>query len=191
MPRGDMPPCARGGFVLASGAMDLPSRTQALLLATAGGDRGAFRDLYALTAPRLTAIALRLARRQDIAADALQDAYLKIWRAAPRFDPARGSALGWMATILRRTVLDRLPAERPYEEIATVEIAVPPAEPGEARLETCLGRLPARQRDAVVLAFYDGLTHPELAERLAVPLGTVKSWVRRGIESLKTCLEAG
>lgn len=170
--------------------MDGLHRAEGLLVACAAGDRAAFRELYTLTAPRMTAIALRLTRRQDIAADALQDAYLKVWRNAARFDPARGSAIGWMATILRHSALDRLPAERPYEDIALVEIAVPPADPGEAKLEGCLARLPAPQRHAVLLAFYDGLTHAELAQRLAAPLGTVKSWVRRGIEALKTCLEA-
>lgn len=170
--------------------MDPMARAEALLLAAGGGDRAAFRELYLLTSPRLTAIALRLARRQDLAADALQDAYLKIWRGAWRFDPARGTALGWMATILRRSLLDRLPAERPYADIADVEIGAPPADPGEARLDECLRRLPAQQRDAVLLAFYDGLTHAEVAERLAVPLGTAKSWIRRGIAALKTCLEA-
>jgi RNA polymerase sigma-70 factor (ECF subfamily) len=165
------------------------ARAEALLLAAGRGDRDAFRDLYLLTAPRMTSIALRLARRQDIAADALQDAYVKIWRAAARFDADRGSALGWMATILRRAVLDRLPAERPHLDLTEIQIAVPAAEPGEARLRLCLDQLPKRHRDAVILAFYDGLTHAELAERLAVPLGTAKSWVRRGIGALRTCLE--
>jgi RNA polymerase sigma-70 factor (ECF subfamily) len=165
--------------------------TAALLTACAAGDRAAFRSLYQLTAPRLTAVALRLTRRSDLAADALQDAYLRVWRAAGSFDPARGSALAWMATILRRCALDRLPAERPYEDIAEVEIAVPPAEPGEARLDRCLAALTKSHRDAVILAYYDGLSHAELAERLAVPLGTAKAWVRRGVAALRACLGAG
>lgn len=159
------------------------------MVRVAGGDRVAFRLLYASTAPRLHAIALRMSRRGDLAQDAVQECYLRIWRKAGSFDPARGLALPWMATILRHVVLDRLPAERPYEDVAEVEIAVPPAEPGEVRLHSCLKRLAEMQLKAVLLVYYDGLTHVEVSERLAVPLGTAKSWVRRGIESLKTCLE--
>ncbi len=152
---------------------------EVLLGRVAAGDRAAFRLLYANTAPRLHAIALR----------PLQDAYLRIWRKAASFDATRGLALPWMATILRNALLDRLPAERPYEDVAEVEIAVPPAEPGEVRLDACLHRLAEMHRKAVLLVYYDGLTHSEVAEKLAVPLGTAKSWVRRGIEALKTCLE--
>jgi RNA polymerase sigma-70 factor (ECF subfamily) len=162
-----------------------------LLIRVAAGDRVAFRALYDRTAPRLNAIALRLSRRADLAADALQECYLRIWRKAGKFDPERGTALPWMATILRNTVLDRMPSERPYEDIADVEIAVPPAEPTEVRLDACLARLSEVHRKAVLLVYYDGLTHTEVAEKLAVPLGTAKSWVRRGIEALKSCLEAG
>jgi RNA polymerase sigma-70 factor (ECF subfamily) len=162
-----------------------------LLIRVAAGDRAAFRALYDRTSPRLYAIALRLARRADLAADALQDCYLRIWRKADRFDPQRGKALPWMATVLRNAVLDRIPSERPYEDIADVEVAVPPAEPGEARLDFCLASLSEMHRKAVLLVYYDGLTHSEVAEKLAVPLGTAKSWVRRGIEALKACLEAG
>lgn len=162
---------------------------EGLLAAVALGDRAAFRQLYDRTAPRLYAIALRMARRPDLAEDAMQDAYLRIWRAAQRFDASRGAALAWMTTILRNAVLDRLPAERSYDDVADVEIAVPPAEPGEVRLNHCLARLPEATRQAVLLVYYDGLTHTEVAERLAVPLGTAKSWLRRGIEALRTCLE--
>lgn len=166
-----------------------PQQLAEALALAAQGDRAAFRRLYELSAPRLHAIALRLTRRADLAAEATQEAYIRIWRHAARFDPARGSAMAWMATILRRVALDRIPPERPYEDVATVEVAVPPPEPGEARLEDCLAALPERQRAAVLLVFYDGLTHAELAERLAVPLGTAKSRVRRGVEGLRGCLE--
>jgi RNA polymerase sigma-70 factor (ECF subfamily) len=162
---------------------------EALMARVAGGDRAAFRLLYDRTAPRLHAIALRLSRRADLAADALQECYLRVWRNAHGFDAARGAALPWMAAILRNVVLDRMPSERPYEDVADVEIAVPPPEPGEVRLDACLKNLSAVHRNAVLLVYYDGLTHSEVAERLGVPLGTAKSWVRRGIEALKTCLE--
>lgn len=171
--------------------MDEQASPEVLLARVAAGDRLAFRALYDATAPRLHAIALRLARRPDIAADALQEAFLRVWRKAGHFDPARGQALAWMATIVRNLVLDRMPAERPYADIADVEIAVPPPEPGEARLEACLKNLPQTHRNAVLLVYYDGLSHSEVAERLGVPLGTAKSWVRRGIEALKACLHAG
>jgi RNA polymerase sigma-70 factor (ECF subfamily) len=169
----------------------LDPTNEALLARVALGDRAAFRVLYDRTSPRLYAIALRLSRRADLAADATQDCYLRVWRKAAGFDPARGAALGWMATILRNAVLDRMPSERPYEDVADVEIPVAPPPPGEVRLEACLKNLPEAHRKAVLLVYYDGLTHTEVAEKLAVPLGTAKSWVRRGIEGLKACLAAG
>jgi RNA polymerase sigma-70 factor (ECF subfamily) len=162
-----------------------------LLARVAAGDRAAFRPLYDLTAPRLYAIALRLLRRSDLAEEAVQECYLRVWRHAARFDPARGAPLAWMATIQRRVALDRLPPQRalaPLEEAERLAATVTP--PSEPRLGGCLGGLPIEQREAVLLTYVEGLTHQELAGRLAIPLGTAKSRVRRGLIALRACLEA-
>lgn len=164
----------------------------ALLAATAEGNREAFRSLYEEAAPRLLGVARRIMRRADLAEEVLQDGFIKIWKYAQRFDPDRGSSLTWMAVIIRRTALDRLPQQRSEEpldaevlETLSVQDEAPMSEP---RLKPCLAALPELQRQAVILAFVYGLSHSEIAEKLEAPLGTAKSWVRRGLQQLKACL---
>lgn len=173
-----------------------------LLAATADGDRAAFARLYQESSGRLFAVALRILRRRDLAEDVLQDAYLTIWKKAGQYQAERGRPLAWMATIVRYRAIDRL----------RTGSRMPDAQPSAADIETfeaagdcdgwqepqaitigirrCLERLQPKQRDAILLAFYHGFTHEELAVRLDVPLGTVKSWVRRGLMQLKDCLDA-
>ena len=173
-----------------------------LLRASADGDRDAFARVYEKTAPRLFPVALRLLRRRDAAEDVLQEAYVQIWRKAGQYDFSRGRPLAWMATIVRNRAIDRLRAlardpsdPSPWEEAAE-NLADRDAEmhtgsnPDSLAIRRCLERLQDKQRESILLAFYHGLTHEELAARLAAPLGTVKSWVRRGLLELKDCLEA-
>lgn len=159
-----------------------------LLTAAARGDRASFRAVYEQTAPRLTGIAVRMLKRRDLAQDAVQDAYLKIWRACGQFDPARGDALAWMATILRRCALDRMAREPEHDDVDALEIADAPAPETEPRVAECLAALPDTYRRAVVLTYFDGLSNSQVAQRMSAPLGTVKAWVRRGVSSLRTCL---
>jgi RNA polymerase sigma-70 factor (ECF subfamily) len=165
-----------------------------LLVSVAVGDRRAFARLYEASAGRLYGVALRLLRRRDLADEALQDAYLSIWRNAGRYDPAKGSPFGWMAAIVRYRALDLLRRDR---ETALDEDALErqpaPAAPSltaEARaLEACLRTLDEKSRRCIQMAFLDGYTHEELARRLDAPVGTVKSWIRRGLMQLKACLD--
>ena len=171
------------------------------LLATGRGDRQAFAQLYKFSSPRLYAIALRMLRNRAAADDVLQEAFVLIWRKAGQFQPDRGSASAWINTILRNCVIDRLRAEkrRPSHTIewneAVEHLNLTSTEnathDGEttAALATCLGRLQENQRKAIVMAYHYGMTHEELAEHLESPLGTVKSWVRRGLLQLRDCLE--
>lgn len=161
-----------------------------LLQRCAAGDRAAFRALYAAVSPQLNAIALRILRDRDAAADALQETFLRIWSRAGSFDPARGHPLAWMAIITRRCALDRIAAHRPQDSLDDLDLAAAPVEPTDPRLAACLARLPEMHRKAVLLAYVYGYTHPEVSEALAAPLGTVKSWVRRGALALKECLDS-
>jgi RNA polymerase sigma-70 factor, ECF subfamily len=168
-----------------------------LLIRMASGDRAAFRAFYEATNSRLFPVAQAILRDRDRAADVLQDAYLRIFERAFQFRSDKGSALAWAITITRRLALNairRSPAAMVSidDHESAFEIAddtLPAISEGfEPRLGPCMDALPARQREAVVLAYVLGLTHEELAERLGTPLGTVKSWVRRGLEQLKECL---
>jgi RNA polymerase sigma-70 factor (ECF subfamily) len=159
------------------------------------GDEAAFAQLYAQTAPRLYGAALRLMRQRDRAEDVVQDTYVTIWRKAAQYRPERGAALAWMSTILRHRALDllRQGATRPTDDLdATTDIEVPTLA-GRIMdlraLEACLGELDEKQRRCIQMAFLDGYTHEELARRLDAPIGTVKSWIRRGLARLKGCLE--
>lgn len=173
------------------------------LTATARGDEQAFQQLYSATSSQLYALLLRILRNPDRAQDALQDAYVRIWQKADTYVPERGAPLTWLLSIARYRALDVLRRKRPEvsmpeepDMMATLledNQALSPLEENENRqsleaIQRCLRTLQSPQRDSVLLAYYEGLTHEELAERLDAPLGTVKSWIRRGLIRLRQCL---
>lgn len=161
---------------------------EVLLARVGGGDGLAFRQLYDQASGRMLAAARRILGERELAEDAVQDAFMRIWRSAAKFDPARGVALAWMGKIVRNAALDRLPKERDTARIEDIEIAVMPTEPPDARVSQCLKKLPEPQGRAMVLMYVHGLTHSELSAQMGAPLGTVKSWVRRGLETLRICM---
>jgi RNA polymerase sigma-70 factor, ECF subfamily len=174
-----------------------PDDAAALLHRCAGGDRAAFRLLYDRWGNRLYGITLRITRQAPLAADATQDAFVQIWQQAHRFDPDRGTADAWLIGIARYRALDivrRRAREVPGYEPEEREDGSPDAlarlvsTAEGAALHRCLAALEADRRRLVVMAFVDGLSHSELATRLSVPLGTVKSWIRRSLLSLRECL---
>ena len=173
-----------------------------LLAATARGDRQAFAELYRLTRSRLYAIALALLRQQDAAEDVLQETYLAVWRTAGQYQPGRAPVLVWLMAIARHRAIEllrqrrRRAAEISAEPLADEVLRIPDPQPPLSvdhlahAIQECLRRLSADQSQAIGLAFFHGLSHEELAERLQAPLGTIKSWVRRGLLQLKGCLES-
>src|SRR6218665_2583571 len=180
--------------------MSMAEDLAALVYRTALGDQRAFEDLYQQTSPRLFGVALALLRRRDLAEDVLQEAYVKVWHAAGSYRPELGTVGTWMGTIVRRSAIDRLRRQKsegltmPEPDGDLLEDDGPgPLErmledDDARRLARCLEHLDERQRESVRLAFFHGLTHSELAETMSAPLGTVKAWVRRGLEKLKGCL---
>ena len=186
------------------------SRDLAQLLARAGtGDRAAFATLYERTSSHLFAVVLRICRDRAQAEDILQEVYVNVWRAAGGFDAAQSQPLTWLTSIARNRAIDSLrraqtqpqlqTATNPDDEDSDVYDDMADEAPGplellsrasDARaLSHCMQGLNAPQRQSLALAFYDGLSHAEVAEKMGQPLGTVKSWVRRALLSLKTCLE--
>jgi len=182
-------------------APDLGEPLAALLAACARGDQAAFSRLYRATAPKLFGVAVRILRREDWAEDVLQDCYVRIWDHARDYRAGLAAPMTWMTSIVRNRCLDWL--RRPRLEVAggddTLLEAAASENPGPLEalersgdagaVARCLRALEARQRQAIVLAFQHGLTHAELAAHLREPLGTVKTWVRRGLQQLKRCLE--
>jgi RNA polymerase sigma-70 factor (ECF subfamily) len=171
-----------------------------LIEAVQRGSEAALRRLYDLEASRLHGIALRIVRRPDLAADVLQDAFVQVWQNARSFSAERGDVRAWLTGIVRYRALDVVRRHRREvlsddpnlgdraEEPDIIEQIDAKVAAGTLRI--CLDRLEPNQKRSVVLAFIDGLSHAEIASRVAAPLGTVKSWVRRGLVSLRGCLGA-
>ncbi len=171
---------------------------QQLLGGTARRDRAAFAALYAQVAAKLFGVSLRILGQRELAEEALQESFVAIWQRAGDYDPARGSAMGWLMTIVRRCAIDQLrrraarPESRSAPEDALLTFAAPGRTDSSAELralQRCLDELDPEPRQAVLLAYCYGLTREELAARLRVPLGTVKSWLRRSLERLQKCLD--
>lgn len=170
-----------------------------LIAAIANGDRSALPRLYTLTSRRLYGICRHMLRDDAEAEESLQDVYLTVWRKARLFDPAKASGSTWLAVITRNKAVDRLRRRSfpgvPVEQAADVADDAPSAltvvesAQDKQRLEHCLGELEERERKLIRTAFFEGATYSELAEREAVPLGTMKSWIRRGLLRLKECLQ--
>ena len=173
-----------------------------LLARCAQRDAIAFKKLYEITSPRMYALCFRMLKHEGLAEDVLQEAYVKIWDNAHRFMPAKGKAVTWMTTVVRNKTLDKLRSlkSRPVETEAVyegLEFASEALEPDQfsslsedtAKLMQCLNHLKPEQKECILMSFYYGHTHEEMSKQLNKPLGTVKAWIRRGLERLRLCLK--
>lgn len=178
------------------------ARLESLLRRCALQDRTAFDELYRATSPNVLACLLAILRRRDLAEEALQEVYVRIWRRADQFDAYRGRALAWLVSIGRYHAIDLLRASRTTVALSDATAArlddpaatfafdnVESTRTG-AMLRHCLEQLSSEQRQCVVLAYTHGLTHDDIAIQVASPLGTVKSWLRRGLQSLRRCMQS-
>jgi RNA polymerase sigma factor (sigma-70 family) len=170
------------------------------LEACARGERYALRAIYEREARSLLGVALRIVRDRETAHDVMQDAFLQVWQRASTYQRALGSGRGWIYTVVRHRALDEvrrvrreLPVGDDLEAIADARAAADegpddPPHADAAALERCLAALDERKRDCIVRAFVGGYTHEQIAADIAAPIGSVKSWIRRGLLSLKECL---
>jgi RNA polymerase sigma-70 factor (ECF subfamily) len=184
-----------------------------LLSRVALRDRQAFEQLYALSSPHLFAVVLRIQRNRALAEDVLQEVYVNIWRSSTSYDAHRSQALTWMTSVARNRAIDSLRRRQTEPDTVSSQAwhgdgdpenddmleRMPSDAPGPEQLlaqaaqaqsiQGCMGKLSAEQQQSLALAFYQGLSHAEVADHLSQPLGTVKSWLRRGLQSLKGCLD--
>jgi len=180
------------------------------LLARVGRrDHAAFQELYSLTSAHLFGVAIRILQRQDRAEEVLQEAYVNVWNQAGSYTAGLSAPMTWLTSVVRNKSLDWLRHVKRDDEstVTTVndegedyldQIAAERSDPQELfaqateglRMRYCMATLEAAQRQSLALAYYDGLSHSELAQHLQAPLGTVKAWIRRGLEKLKKCLES-
>ncbi len=184
-----------------------------LLLRVAARDDGsaaAFERLYRLCAPLLLGVARRIVARQEVAEEVLHDSFTRIWTGAGSFDPVAGRPVAWLVAVVRNRAIDTLMRHDVARVASFTDQGIEDAdealdrlfdwsESGEAAedrrraqawLRECLGRLQGVERQSIVLAYVQGLSHAELALHLRKPLGTVKSWVRRGMANLRECMES-
>lgn len=177
---------------------------EAALAACAAGDRAAFRRLYEQEAPRLLGVALRIVRQRALAEDIVHDACVSLWTRAASFDPSRGSARGWIYSVVRNLALNTVRNESRHMAVDDETTEALEAEMSMqayqettdafelnasiGRLQHCLEALDPARRNCLLHAYLEGCSHSEIAERLGAPLGTVKSWIQRSLSSLRECM---
>jgi RNA polymerase sigma-70 factor (ECF subfamily) len=176
-----------------------PAELVWLLASVAKGDEVAFERLYEATRAKLFGVVLRILRRQDLAEEVVQEAYVKIWNTAGRFDPAMGSPIGWMVSIARNRAIDivRKRDERMAGDSSDVaEVASDIPEPlarremadDLKRVLDCVGQLDQQRQKLILLAYYNGWSREQLSEKFDTPLGTVKTGLRRSMIEIRECL---
>lgn len=186
---------------MAAAATTTPDMLSALMGRIAAGEREALRQLYQATSAKLFGVCLRILSDREESEDVLQDVYVTIWRRADRFDAGRASVMTWVSTIARNRAIDRLRARGPLAyagPIEDLEIAddadsaetLLSAADDRTKLHGCLSELDDRTQQVIRTAFFEGVTYEALARNMDAPLGTVKSWIRRGLAKLKGCLQA-
>lgn len=177
-----------------------PKHLESLVQGCARGSEAALAELYKLSAPQLFALAVRMLRRTDWAEEVMQECYINIWQNAGRYSSEQSQVMTWMSRIVRNRCIDWL--RRPDIEVPDPDGMILEAWADEApgplgrleasdegkRIARCLAELEEKPRRAIALSFFDDLSQSEIAQRMGSPVGTVKSWLRRGMERLKRCL---
>ncbi|RUO42125.1 RNA polymerase subunit sigma-70 [Pseudidiomarina aestuarii] len=178
--------------------MTTPQTLERDLQQIALGDTAAFRRVYEATSAKLYSVSLTIVRRTDWAEEALQDTFIKVWHRAGDYTVAKGSVMSWLISMVRYRSIDLL-RNRANQELSTDDFDEIPATDtldssldslaDSKQLRVCMDELQPTTRQAIQLAFVYGLSHQEVSDHLREALGSVKSWIRRGLESLKRCLQ--
>ena len=182
-------------------AATTPEVLSSLMTRIASGEREALRQLYQATSSKLFGVCLRILSDREESEDVLQDVFVTIWRRADRFDVTRASVMTWLSTIARNRSIDRLRARGPLAYASQIEgLEIPDgADSAETllsaaddrnKLQGCLSELDDRTQTVIRTAFFEGVTYETVARNMDAPLGTVKSWIRRGLAKLKGCLQS-
>lgn len=198
--RGEVPIIPTAGLTVIEPAPGGAARAIVVLMQrVAARDRQAFSALYAATSAKLYGIILRISRRRDVADELLQEVYVQIWERAGYYDANKGSPITWMVTIARNRALDEVrrkqavsieDAPEALDVASDEEIPLDRVERSQQllRLRQCLDRLDSHRREAVLLAYREGMSREALGQRFARPPGTIKSWLRRSLLQLRDCL---
>ena len=190
-----------GGDLRLNDTADTPDLLSAALSACARGDRAALRTIFDSEAPRLVAVAERIVRRRDLAEDVVQEAFVQIWTKAHQYQPDRGSSRGWIHAIVRNRALnmlrdgkredlvpeERLEILRDSDQMEQIMASWHRLD-RNGRLHDCLAALEEVRRKSILMAYVGGYSHGEIAGKLDIPLGTAKSWIRRGLTTLRECM---
>lgn len=173
-----------------------------LVARSAMGDRLAFADLYQATSAKLFAVLLRILKNEELAEDALQDVFIKVWHKAKEYHAGKGAVMTWLLSIARYRAIDMLRRAKSAVQTDSADDVLENSAADQPdlveltgravdndRLNTCLDELESPRRACLVLAYCEGYTHDELSRRLGSPVGTIKSWIRRGLQALKACLD--
>lgn len=186
--------------------MDERPEVERLLSRISLRDVVAFKSLYALVSPRLMAVAYRVLQNRALAEDILQEVFITVWNESVPRPPSQPKTLAWLCVTTRNRAIDMIRKKRPETPLSWLDdngdehfhdvaddahspLAELLAHEDGQRLGQCMERLESEPRQAVLLAFYDGLTHPQIATRMQRPLGTIKAWTRRSMQRLKDCME--
>ncbi|WP_256830099.1 sigma-70 family RNA polymerase sigma factor [Pseudomonas sp. Pse1] len=167
---------------------------EACLAACARGERQALRALYEQESARLLGVAQRIAGDKALAEDIVHDAFIRIWTGAASFDPARGSARGWIFSVTRHLALNFVRGharEVPYSEPETVaaeHLDTFDYQARSGRIYGCLEQLDPARRNCLLHAYVDGYSHSQIAQKMNTPLGTVKAWIKRSLAALRECM---
>jgi RNA polymerase sigma-70 factor (ECF subfamily) len=177
---------------------------EACLIACARGEQQALRDLYEQESARLLGVAKRIARDNALAEDIVHDVFIKIWTRAASFDPARGSARGWIFCVTRHMALNFMrdsarevqvseQRETALQDSASMEASLEDVDAFDyrarsGRIHVCLEQLEPARRNCILHAYVDGYSHSEISQKLGAPLGTVKAWIKRSLVALRECM---
>lgn len=176
-----------------------PDKLDTALAACARGDRNALRLIFDIEAGRLIAVAERIVRRRELAEEVVQDAFIRIWTHAHQYKNDHGSARGWIYAIVRNRALNLLRDGKREHTVEELETLCETEQADEvmaawygldrnSRLYDCLNALDETKRRGILMAYIGGYSHGEIAGRLRIPLGTTKSWIRRGLSALRECM---